>query len=79
LVDNVPVDAVEAGCSTLVLTTRRYPGLQNVFRRQGRVYVQPSEKAPVSSWDYASAARYRATYELGLRDGEAFIKMRPRP
>jgi predicted acylesterase/phospholipase RssA len=79
LVDNVPVDAVEAGRSTLVLTTRRYPGLQNVFRRQGRVYVQPSEKAPVSSWDYASVARYRATYELGLRDGEAFIKMQPRP
>jgi predicted acylesterase/phospholipase RssA len=76
LVDNVPVDAVDAnGGHVLVLTTRRYKQHAPVFVRDGRVYVQPSEKAPASSWDYTSPKRYEQTYELGLRDGEAFIRL----
>lgn len=75
LVDNVPVDAVDAnGGSTLVLTTRRYRGRPDVFRHAGRCYVQPSVKLPVRSWDYTAPWLYEATYELGLRDGEAFLR-----
>lgn len=74
LVDNIPVDAVdEHGGHVLVLTTRRYPKHAPVFMRDGRVYVQPSEKPPTSSWDYSSPRGYELTYELGLRDGEAFL------
>ena len=86
LVDNVPVDAFDrvpglegryvAPGSTLVLTTRRYPRRPEIFFVDGRVYVQPSSKVPVSSWDYASPARYRATFDQGRRDGEAFVARR---
>jgi predicted acylesterase/phospholipase RssA len=75
LVDNVPVDAVERhGGPTLVLTTRRYPGHPPAFHHEGRMYVQPSVKAPASSWDYTSPHLYERTYELGLRDGEAWLR-----
>lgn len=74
LVDNVPVDAVDVdGGPVLVLTTRRYPGRAPVFMVDGRIYVQPSEKTPASSWDYTNVAALRATYALGRRDGEAFL------
>lgn len=86
LVDNVPVDAFErvpqlagqyvAPGSTLVLTTRRYPRRAEIFFVDGRLYVQPSQKVPVSSWDYASPARYHATFEQGRRDGEGFLARR---
>lgn len=78
LVDNVPVDAVDPGVSTLVLTTRRYPRHAQVFIRGDRTYVQPSEKVPVSSWDYTAPGLYEQTYALGRRDGEAFLRGRGR-
>ena len=75
LVDNVPVDAVDAdGSATLVLTTRRYPRRDAVFRHDGRTYVQPSVKIPVSSWDYAAPDAYERAWQLGRRDGEAFLR-----
>lgn len=75
LVDNVPVDAVDPqGGPTLVLVTRRYPGRPERFRHAGRLYVQPSEKVPVSSWDYTAPERYDRAYALGRRDGEAFLQ-----
>ena len=75
LVDNVPVDAVDAdGGPTLVLTTRRYPQHGETFVREGRLYVQPSRKVPASSWDYTSPERYEQTWEQGLRDGERFLR-----
>lgn len=73
LVDNVPVDAVEADAATLVLTTRRYPQRPERFRLGQRLYVQPSEKVPVSSWDYTAPLLYERAYALGRRDGEAFL------
>ncbi len=75
LVDNVPVDAVDPdGGPTLVLTTRRYPAREAVFRHEGRVYVQPSVKIPVSSWDYTAPDLYERTCALGRSDGEAFLR-----
>jgi predicted acylesterase/phospholipase RssA len=75
LVDNVPIDAVDDdGSRTLVLTTRRYPKHAPVFFRDNLVYVQPSVKVPVASWDYTSPALYQQTYDLGRRDGEAFLR-----
>ncbi len=75
LVDNVPVDALDAdGGPALVLTTRRYPRFPGVFVRDGRVYVQPSVRVPVSSWDYTAPHLYEQTYVLGRRDGEQFLR-----
>ncbi len=74
MVDNVPVHAVEPDQSTLVLLSRQYSRHAPMFARDGHVYVQPSEKVPTSSWDYSQSANYRATYELGLRDGASFLR-----
>lgn len=75
LVDNVPVDAVDAdGGATLVLTTRRYPKHAPVFMRAGRVYVQPSRKVAASSWDYTAPDAYEETWKQGREDGEAFLR-----
>lgn len=75
LVDNVPVDAVDpTGGPTLVLTTRRYPRRANTFAHDGRTYVQPSAKIPVSSWDYTAPDAYERTWRLGRRDGESFLR-----
>ena len=74
LVDNVPVEAVDPeGGPTLVLVTRRYPRRPAWFRHAGRLYVQPSDKVPVASWDYTSPQRYELAYALGRRDGAAFL------
>jgi predicted acylesterase/phospholipase RssA len=74
MVDNVPVDAVEKGPTTLVLITRRYPAHAPIFAHSGRLYVQPSEKVPVSSWDYTNPGAMTKTYQQGRRDGNAFLK-----
>jgi predicted acylesterase/phospholipase RssA len=74
MVDNVPVDAVEPHRTTLVLVTRRYPQFGNLFTHDGRLYVQPSEKVPVSAWDYTSIERIEATYQQGRRDGNRFLE-----
>jgi predicted acylesterase/phospholipase RssA len=72
LVDNVPVDTVEPGPSTLVLLTRHYPARPETFTHLGRVYVQPSSKVAAKAWDYTNPAAMQATYDQGRRDGERF-------
>jgi predicted acylesterase/phospholipase RssA len=75
LVDELAVGAVaDVPGQTLVLATRRDPSLAPVSARDGFVYVQPSERVPVGSWDYTSAARFQKAYDLGRRDGEAFLR-----
>jgi predicted acylesterase/phospholipase RssA len=75
MVDNVPVDALDdPRAPTLVLTTRRYPRHAPVFMLGARVYVQPSVKLPVSSWDYTAPHLYEATWLQGVHDGQAFLK-----
>ncbi len=76
LVDEVPISAVaDVPGQTLVLTTRHSPGLAPTYVRDGRMYVQPSERVPVASWDCTSSARLQKTYDLGRRDGEQFLRM----
>jgi len=74
IADNVPVRAVPEG-PTLVLLTRRYRSLP---RDPLRTYVQPSVPVPVSSWDYTDPRGLQAAYDLGRRDGEAWIAQRGR-
>lgn len=81
MVDNVPVDALDSLAGrVLVMVTRRYPRPQMFVVAQGeqrRLYVQPSSKVPISSWDYTQPALMRPAYELGRRDGEAFLRRLP--
>ena len=74
LVDSVPVDAVDAlAHPTLVLLTKRYPP-DVIPRVDGRTYVQPSQPVPIATWDYTSPHGVQATFDLGCRDADRFIK-----
>jgi hypothetical protein len=66
-----PVEA--AGGRSLVLLTRRYKDLP---RLKGRTYVQPSRRIRVKQFDLRDPAGIRDAYELGLKDGAAFVKSR---
>jgi len=78
LVDNVPVDALDnTPGNVLVLVTRLYPRPSRfVLERHGqrRLYLQPSQRVPVSSWDYTRPEGMMQAYALGRRDGEAFLR-----
>jgi predicted acylesterase/phospholipase RssA len=81
MVDNVPVGALDATPGrVLVMVTRRYPRPQMFVVAQGeqqRIYVQPSRKVPISSWDYTSPSQMRHAYDLGRADGEHFLRHMP--
>lgn len=71
ITDSVPVDALtEPSGTTLVLLTRRYRQLPEI---SGRVYVQPSAPIPVASWDYTDPDGVQAAFDLGRRDGAAYL------
>ena len=73
VVDNVPVCALDdAPGTTLVLLTRRYQALPDI---PGRAYVQPSMRIPVDAWDYTNPEGIQSAYDLGRRDGEAFLRV----
>lgn len=78
LVDNIPVDALDPDPGdVLVLVTRRYPRPPRFVLREGgqrRLYLQPSQRVPISSWDYTRPAGMTQAYDLGRRDGEAFLR-----
>jgi len=72
MVDNVPVHGVEAyPGKTLVMLTRPYRKLPE---QPGRLYVQPSRKVPVTSWDYTNPDGVQATFNQGLDDARSFLK-----
>jgi predicted acylesterase/phospholipase RssA len=74
LFDGVPVTplaAVEAaGGRSLVLLTRLYKHMPQV---KGRTYVQPSRRLDVKQFDLRNPDGIRDAYELGLKDGAAFV------
>jgi hypothetical protein len=64
----------------LIQKRRRDPE-QSVTRRfrqlpehSARLYVQPSQPVPVSSWDYTDPRGLQAAFDLGRRDAEAFAR-----
>lgn len=82
MVDNVPVDALDdTPGNVLVLVTRLYPRPRRFVvdhvvdhGRQRRLYLQPSQRVPISSWDYTRPDGMRDAYDLGRRDGETFLR-----
>ncbi len=72
LVDSVPVEVVGDAKTALVLLTRPYARAV-LPQIPGRTYVAPSRPIPVSKWDYTSPDLVQKSYDLGCRDGEAFV------
>lgn len=70
LVDGALVESVADHASTLVLLSRPQAVLP---RHPGRTYVQPSRPTPIKMWDYASPSLIGPTFDLGRRDGDAFV------
>ncbi len=81
LVDNVPVDALDVTPgNVLVLVTRLYPRPRRFVMQSGgqrRLYLQPSQRVPISSWDYTRPDAMTHAYDLGRRDGETFLREWP--
>jgi len=81
MVDNVPVGALDTTPGdVLVMVTRLYPRPQHFVLQhagQRRVYVQPSRKVPISSWDYTRPAQMQHAYDLGIEDGKRFVEALP--
>jgi predicted acylesterase/phospholipase RssA len=82
MVDNVPVAALDASPGlVLVMVTRLYPR-ERMFvvphGAQRRLYVQPSRKVPISSWDYTSPSQMQHAYDLGRADADDFLERLPR-
>jgi predicted acylesterase/phospholipase RssA len=71
IVDNAPASLAEApGIDrTVVLLTRSYPA-KNVGWQGRRLYLVPSERPPISRWDYTSEERVEATIAMGRREAE---------
>ncbi len=72
VIDNVPAFLAKdvAGIKrNLVLLTRPYP--QNVVGRQNsRLYIAPSERLPLSQWDFTRLDLLEETIARGERDAE---------
>lgn len=74
LIDNCPVQTVaDVRGPTLVLLSRRYPAGRLPQSGQRR-YLQPSEDPPIGRWDYTNPGGLQATFDLGRRDGDAFVQ-----
>ncbi|MCB9557493.1 MAG: patatin-like phospholipase family protein [Deltaproteobacteria bacterium] len=74
LVDNIGVEAMpeRSRAGALVLLSKRYPNLDQIATRSV-TYVQPSADIPILKWDYTRPDLVRKTFELGMRDGAAFV------
>ena len=70
LIDNVPVAALSDCNNVLVFLTR--PNA-NLPQRAGVHYVAPSETIPVEKWDYTNPEGLQAAFDLGRKDGDAFV------
>ncbi|WP_130620085.1 patatin-like phospholipase family protein [Dyella amyloliquefaciens] len=80
-VDSAPVPETPESNSrdhaTLILLTRHYPALPQIFDCMGRRYWQPSRPVPVSTWDCTRAATVSDAFSLGFDDAcEAMKKGR---
>ncbi|MCV9940337.1 patatin-like phospholipase family protein [Boseaceae bacterium BT-24-1] len=75
LVDSAPAWALAemeaAGEQTLVVLTRPFAEVPQV---ENRTYVRPSQVIPVSQFTIRNWDGIRFAYELGVRDGEEFLR-----
>ena len=70
MADQAPMPDPDDG-RTLVLLTRQYHDVPEV---DGRLYVAPSEETPADKIDFTDPDKLRGTWEIGERDGRAFLE-----
>lgn len=79
LYDSAPAWALseleQAGKPTLVLLTRPFSAVPAI---PNRTYARPSRTIPVSQFSIRDWEGMRFAYELGVRDGEAFLRSHDR-
>jgi predicted patatin/cPLA2 family phospholipase len=70
--DNAPIpeQTSDEAARTLVLLTRHYPDLPRQFSIEKRLYWQPSQKIPVSTWDCRSSTTVDLAFQLGMSDAQ---------
>lgn len=70
--DNAPIPAQTATekASTLVLLTRHYAEKPALFQMDGRIYWQPSQPVPVSTWDCRPGTTVEDAFALGQQDAQ---------
>lgn len=71
MADQAPVPDIDG--QTLVLLTRRYPGLRPTA---GRTYIGPGQEVPIKKIDFTSPDKIKATWQHGERDGETLCQGR---
>jgi Patatin-like phospholipase len=72
--DNAPRPPIAAHEPQLVLLTRHYPMAPLYFQHQGRWYLQPSTRIPVSTWDCTKKTNIHHAIALGERDAVTSFK-----
>lgn len=70
MADKAPMPRPDRG-RTLVLLTREF---RNTPKDPRRLYVAPSRETPADKIDFTDPEKLRKTWELGRRDGEAFLE-----
>jgi len=77
LIDNAPLALLTPEeRPALIMLTRRYPA-DRLRGHPGLTYVQPSSPLPLSKWESADPDAVSRTVELGLADGERFLRSGP--
>ena len=73
--DNAPIhdQSAEERSKTLVLLTRYYSKLPPLFCHAGRIYWQPSQRIPVSTWDCTARTTVREAFSLGEKNAAQAI------
>jgi hypothetical protein len=76
--DNAPIpgQTPKQASNTLVLLTRLYPKLPQLFQWQGRNYLQASRAIPVSTFDCTRTATVRDAFGLGISDAMALLNQK---
>ena len=76
--DNAPIhpQSTDEKSRTLVLLTRHYPRLPQLFRWEGRTYWQPSQCVPVSTWDCTKKTTVLEAFALGEQDARNVFSLR---
>ena len=70
MADQAPMPSDDHG-ATLVMLTRDYDRLP---AHDDRLYVGPSEETPADKIDFTDPDKIQRTWDIGRRDGEAFLK-----
>lgn len=70
----IPVQNQAQRFGTLVMLTRHYPKRPSLFRFRDRLYWQPSQPTPVSTWDCTKRATVDAAFQLGRDDAATALR-----